>query len=278
MSTILHELLAEHKRKVAELENEIAVIYGSEDEALPTVVDEPTFDAEPTVIDWLVGGLIANETVTMLVADPGIGKSTFVSQLTLALANGLPFLGANISRPRRTLTLAAEGSRAAFRARRHATMRALGLQPTKRWTIQHPRVNDFTVGGPHFERMVKESMAELVVLDTIGYFVAGWDENSSEQWKDKLMRPLRKLTATGVSFLLVHHQPKVTESNRGNRLGRGTSAMFADCDHFWLLEGVEGDGNEARRDFVVKKNKYGRGLTSRLRFDDTNALFVEEPR
>lgn len=263
---------AEAARVTAELRDlEAAVAQIRGDLVGPAVINFPTFDAEDLEFQWLVGGMIAAQTVTMLVADPGIGKSTLMAQLTLAAASGRPFLAARIEEPMRVLMLQAEGSRAAFRARVRSARSAMGVVPPNLWHIHAPDFTDFQIGSDGLLRAVKESDARLVVMDTIGYF-AKFKENDSEEWKFKVMRPLRRLIGeTGCSVILVHHQPKQTEANKESRDGRGTSAMLADCDHFWKLETVKDE--PALRDFVVRKNKYGAEGTQRLSFDAGNALF-----
>lgn len=238
----------------------------------PPVIDGPTFAAETTDFSWLVGGLIANDTISMLVADPGLGKTTLLAQMALCLSTGNHFLAHRIPESVNVLTIAAEGSRAAFRARWTKALAPLSLQPPRRWYIQPADIgsDNWMIGSSGLEEMIRTAQPKLVILDTIGYFWRG-DENSSEEWKTKVMIPLRELVARyRTAFMLVHHRPKQTDP-RVARDARGTSAMLADVDHFLMLEPGAQDTD---RRLLIKKNKYGPSpLEENLVFDHQRAWF-----
>jgi RecA-family ATPase len=237
----------------------------------PCVSTYREFMAETVGFEWLVGGLLARQTVTMLVADPGLGKSTLMAELSLSLATGRAFLNCPATAPAKVLMLQAEGSRAAFRHRVQTAQLAMGVTEPATWFIQAPHFFDFQIGSRGLERLIKDSGAELAILDTIGYF-ARFKENDAEEWREKVMVPLRKLIdETGVSIILVHHQPKITDANKEAREGRGSGAMLGDVDHFWKLEKVRDEKDQ--RELVIRKNKYGAEPTIRLAFDKQNALF-----
>lgn len=222
---------------------------------------------------WLIRGLVPREGVIVMCADAGIGKTTLICQLTICLSRGVPFLGYGIDAPIPTLTVAAEGSRLAFRNRFLSTCRALGVEMEGlSWYVQPDRMTDYMIGSPRLEKMIHRSGAKLVVLDTIGYFHKG-DENDANDWKRYVMQPLRSLTAKyGCSFVLVHHHSKGAD-RQGWQKGRGTTAMYADCDVWMRLEKAEGAGDDAR-DLHIDKNKYGRmGFFEPLRFRATEAVF-----
>lgn len=237
------------------------------------------FETERVAFDWLIGGVLAAETTSMLVADPGIGKTTLMVQLSLCLAAGRPFLDGRVPQPVPTLMMQAEGSRGAFQARLISARHALGLSSEALpWFIQRRDFTDFQIGSSGFERAVMANGAKLVILDTLGYF-ARFNENDSSEWKARVSGPLKELSRrTGAAFILVHHQPKVTEANKDSRTGRGSSAMLADVDHFWKLETVK--DRPALRTFVMHKNRYGQSMEFDLAFDAGNALFriVEQAR
>jgi predicted ATP-dependent serine protease len=232
------------------------------------------FLSEQYDFSWLVGGLLARGALAMLVADTGLGKSTLMAQLTLCLVHARSFLGSRIQEPARVLMIQAEGARGAFQGRMNSATRALGLTERDawdKWFIQAHDFDDFRIGGPGLEAIVKDSKPDLVILDTLGYF-AKFNENDAVEWKQRVAIPLRRLSNdVGTSFILVHHPPKETEVNKGNRDARGTSAMRADCDHFWRLDQVK--GQPSLRELVVMKNRYGIAMTVELAFDAQNAIF-----
>lgn len=223
--------------------------------------------------NWLVRGLIPREGVVIMCADAGIGKTTLICQMTVCLSRGINFLNFAVDSAVPTLTVAAEGSRLAFRNRFMATCRALRVSTEGlAWYVQPDKMTDYMIGSAKLDRMIARSGAKLVVLDTIGYFHKG-DENDANDWKRHVMRPLRGLISKyGCSFVLVHHHSKGADRH-GWQKGRGTTAMFADCDVWMRLEKAE-HGTDDARELYIDKNKYGRmGFMEPLRFVSTEAIF-----
>jgi len=228
---------------------------------------------EGTAVDWLIGGLMVKGSVNMLVADPKVGKTTLVVQLALAITSGsYGIFGFNISECLPVLVVEAEGARRAFAARLATTARSMNVEIPTNGFIQADGMTDFQIGSPGLERLIAASKAGLVVLDTLGYFHTG-DENSATDWKKNVMVPLRKLTAKyGCSFLLVHHQTKESQERKGWQKGRGTAAMFGDCDLWLRMEAPDGT---AKRVLHVDGNKYGRmGYEIPLSLDTVRAIFT----
>jgi RecA-family ATPase len=114
---------------------------------------------------------------------------------------------------------------------------ALAPEQLQRWYIQSKDLDDFRLSHVTLERQIKMSGAKLVVLDTLGYFLLPGDENSSKDWKEFVMEPLRYLKRKyDCAFILIHHEGKPAEGRVGHHRGRGTSAMFGDCDTWMSLE------------------------------------------
>lgn len=192
------------------------------------------FQAEQENSVYYCGDILMEETVNILIADGGVGKTTLVTQLCLALASGTPFLGFNCSEPVSVLLLEAEGARSLYRARSGKAARTLGIKDyyvNERWSIQSKWMGDFNAGGMMVEDQIRKSGAKVVVMDTLGYFLGDGDENSAKDWKKYIMFPLRRLKAMyGCAFIILHHEGKPGEYRTGHHRGRGSSAMFGDCD------------------------------------------------
>jgi len=192
------------------------------------------FQSEQENAVYYCGDVLMEETVNILVADGGVGKTTLVTQLCLALASGTPFLGFNVTEPVSVLLLEAEGARSLYRVRSGKAAKTLGIKDyyvNNRWAIQSKWMSDFNAGGMMVEDQIRKSGAKVVVMDTLGYFLGDGDENSAKDWKQKIMFPLRRLKAMyGCAFILLHHEGKPGEYRTGHHKGRGTSAMFGDCD------------------------------------------------
>lgn len=200
------------------------------------------FQSERDSVAYYCGDVLAEETVNILVADAGVGKTTLVTQMCLSIASGRPFLGFMKTTPVPVLLLEAEGARGLFRARAEkarTTMRIPSAELSGKWFIQSRWISDFAAGGPMIESQIRRSGAKVVVIDTLGYFLGEGDENSSKDWKQRLMFPLRRLRAMyGCAFVILHHEAKPSELRTGHHRGRGTSAMFGDCDTWMSLESL----------------------------------------
>lgn len=201
------------------------------------------FQAEQDESVYYCGDILMEETVNILVADGGVGKTTLVTQLCLALASGMPFLSFPCTAPINVLLLEAEGARSLYRKRSGKAAATLGIKDyyvNPRWTIQSKWMSDFNAGGMVVEDQIRRSGAKVVVMDTLGYFLGEGDENSSKDWKQKIMFPLRRLRAMyGCAFILLHHEGKPGEMKFGHHKGRGSSAMFGDVDTWIGMESLQ---------------------------------------
>jgi hypothetical protein len=206
------------------------------------------------------------ECVCIKVDDPGelyltdgllvTHNTTLLAQMCLSLASGRPFLGIDVKEPIPVLLLEAEGARPIFRERAELCRKAMGIDPSqlKRWFIQSKDLDDFRLSHVTLERQIRMSGAKFVILDTLGYFLLPGDENSSKDWKEYVMEPLRYLKRKyDCAFTLIHHEGKPAEGKVGHHRGRGTSAMFGDCDTWMSLE----RRNFTDDDMVLIKDIYG---------------------
>ena len=269
---MLYEEEQEYLRKLDACRAVMAELRGDSPDGSPVSAAEWVSE-DLGSFNWLIRGLVPREGVVVMCADAGIGKTTLIAQMTVCLTTGSPFVGYEVDQAVPTLTVAAEGSRLAFRNRFMATCRSLRVDTAGlSWYVQPDKMTDYMIGSPKLEQMIEKSRAKLVVLDTLGYFHKG-DENDANDWKRHVMQPLRSLIGKyGCSFVLVHHHSKGADRH-GWQKGRGTTAMFADCDVWLRLEKAEGCGEDAR-DLHVDKNKYGRmGFFEPLRFISTEAIF-----
>lgn len=293
--SVAEQLRAEKERllsRVDEIEQDLSSLDGFvESEFLPIPAAE--FIREPGNFEWLVGGLIAEGSISMVAAEPRMGKTTLLVQLALCLADGREWLGHMVPRPVRTLYVLAEGSRHAFRGRFRTTCESLGIDAdTVGWHIQPASQTEFNLRSREIERLLSSAASSgigLVILDTLGYFHGG-DENDNSQWKARVMAPLRAFVARfGMSFILVHHYGKAVPGRARWERGRGASAMFGDVDHWLGLERVDLEPKEEdapehiknlllqRRELFIEKNKYGRDdYSTRLEFQKQRGTFELE--
>lgn len=272
----LREDEAKYEELLAETREDLARITGTRrDPPVPLAVAMK----EPANTRWLLNGLLVPGSTAMLAADASTGKSTLMVQMTLLLSAGRPFLEWRVTRPIPTLYISAEGARDAFLFRVKTAAQSLGVPHNVDWFITAREFNDFDLRSSGLLRQVKSSNAEIVILDTMGYFFSG-DENDASDWKRYAMDPLRRMTAeTGATFILVHHKNKRTDVD-GYHAVRGSSAMTADLDLILLLDRYEptGDtvpGDENKRVLRIAKNKYGLcgGAGFPLTYHPADAIF-----
>lgn len=227
--------------------------------------------SERTEIPWLARPFLARQTVNMLVADPGVGKTALAVQMSLLLSAGRDLLGYHVQSPMQCLYVAAEGSRPAWIARMGTAARKLevGTEGLRAF-VNPPDMRSFQIGSIGLDQMISNTMPDLVFLDTLGYF-AVFDENDASEWKQRVMVPLRGLVSKhGCSFILVHHLNKDSRAD-GWKKGRGTAAMFGDVDAYIRLDQPEPD--EPYVTLYVDKNKYAPTVAFTLAFDGVNAVF-----
>ena len=275
----MSDLRDEIVKRISETKAELSRLNGLLGEISP--MDQPVavtmedLCAEKFEWAWILGGQIGRSTIGMLIADPHVGKSTLMLQLCLAFATGSNTLGWKVETPHRVLYCFAEGARALVAERIKACAKTSGVTVPPTGFVQAPIFDDFNVKSPGFRRLIEDTRPDFCVLDALGYFGSGFDENSAVDWKKAMMIPLRELSAEfNVAFAIVHHKGKEKEDRRGWQTGRGTSAMYADVDWYWRLEAEDGDGNEMKRVLTVDKNKYGvSGQRVLLTFNKPGAFF-----
>lgn len=226
--------------------------------------------------EWLFGGVIPTGSTGVLAGDPKCGKSTLVTQMALCLAAGRdPFYNCRVTRPGKVLYIAAEGARAAYQARVRTAANSLGIKlagdEAARWFIQKKSAGDYMLGSRGLKRMVAETRPDLVVLDTLGYFHRG-NENDATDWKRHVMHPARALTAEyGCSILFVHHQTKESAERKGAQKVRGSTAILGDCDYLLQLDNVPGD--DAKKVLNLSLTKYSNVKKWDLKYSAIDARF-----
>ena len=180
----------------------------------------------------------------IVAALPNLGKSTFMLNLSIALAAGRPFLPFTPERvkPRRVLYLDYEASD--FRLQSQLfKMLDVFLPVEKRLCEQnlhfvlHPMVNNLplllTERGSikALHEYIKHHQIDLVIVDTLAQ--ATWlnDENNNSEVQRKVVMPVSQLAHhTNTAVLLIHHEGKGSEMEGENFLQfrtRGASALVA---------------------------------------------------
>lgn len=227
--------------------------------------------------EWLFGSVIPTGATCILAGEGKVaGKTTLILQMSLCLAAGKsPFYDCPVSRSAKTLYVAAEGARAALQHRIRTCARSMGISPdviSDLWHVQKKDATDYMLGSRALEKMIDESGAALVVLDTIKYFHKG-NNNDATDWVRHVMTPARALTAKyGCAFVFVDHMSKPTPERKGlHRIG-GTKSKSDDCDVIMELEPPQGEPLSDKRRLSLT-TKYAEPRCWDLRVDFTSARF-----
>lgn len=177
---------------------------------------------------WKIPNWIPNDSLVMIYAEPGVGKSFFALSFALEVARGGEWLGTPLT-PEPVLYLAGE---------RLSTLR----DRCEAWTRYHREelpqrffMPEFNGHAPHLSEedtveaislLIKEQGIKLVIIDTYATLTAGINENSSED-TGPTMASLSKLreSTCGGTVAVVHHSGK----NKANG-PRGSTAFMASAD------------------------------------------------
>lgn len=177
--------------------------------------------AEEHTVDWLVPGLVARGSITLINGQPKAGKTTLVMKLVDALATGDSFLN-RVCKSGRVLYLTENRSVAL-----QAKLELLNHYDHV-YVLDRYRREFVDTAWDDIVRMVfetaREVKADLVVLDTFMAWAQPEDENSSTDILAALDPLERAVQKTSMALLVVHHL------NKDGTSPRGSGAFQAECD------------------------------------------------
>jgi hypothetical protein len=204
--------------------------------------------------EWLCEPLIAPGRQTVLYSAPKVGKSLLALQLVVAISQGLDTLGA---RTEKTHVLYLDFENDPIHDVRERLIN-MGHGPDAFDNVSYATYPtlpplDTPEGAAHVARMIDETNAGLVVIDTIGRAVKG-EENSNDTWLDLYRQTGLMLKRKGVALLRLDHSGK--DEGRGQR---GGSAKQGDVDLVWRMSEVVRDQSyrldlEAQRMYVPEQS------------------------
>jgi hypothetical protein len=187
-------------------------------------------DVDEQFDDELVEGMIGRNAMAVIYGDSNSGKTFFAVELASCVGLGGPFLGRNTAGGLviYLATEAAESVKLRFRARR----RHFGALPQCVIVVQSPiNLFDGCADVAAILSLVREleshvgEKAVLIIGDTLARISAGANENSGEDMGVVLKHADKIRSATGATFLWIHHTGK--DQARGMR---GWSGMRAAID------------------------------------------------
>lgn len=172
-------------------------------------------------VEWIWHGYLARRNLTLLSAEPKMGKSTLLFDFLKKMNAGQPCLGlSTTSVPTALLT---EESLPLLKMRRDSLdlstlpLSVFTLRPGLTWPLAIARLKQKAVAG-----------AKLLVVDTLSRFWGVADENDAAQVV-RAMAPLVALTrAHDAAVLIIHHVRKA--GGPAGRAVRGSNALTGAVD------------------------------------------------
>lgn len=166
------------------------------------------------VREAMLGKWLLQQSLNMIHARRGTGKTWFVLGVAVALAAGVPFLGWAIDRPWRVLLVDGEMPARSLQDRLRQVMQMLGAQPAPGFLriitpdLLGRAAPDLAVLTDQAELDELAEGVDLIILDNLSALIrSGAAENDAESWVTVSDWALRH-RAAGRSILFVHHSGK----------------------------------------------------------------------
>ncbi len=196
-------------------------------------------------VELLPGRILAPGQQIAVVGEGKAGKSLLVQEWLWRMATGQPFLGDRAHAPVPVLYVDAENGHQDIQAR----LISYGAGPDRMGLLTYAsfpaiRPLDTPGGGQDLLRLVDESGAEVICLDTVSRFISG-PENDADTWLSLYRCTLLPLKRAGKSSIRLDHLGK--DSERG---ARGSSAKTQDVDHVWELRAQGGGALTLKRTYT----------------------------
>lgn len=174
----------------------------------------------------IIAPFLPAQSLSMVFAPRGLGKSWFCMQLALAVADGRKFFAWDVPAARRVLYIDGEMPQKTlvdrFRSLSHGLPSILDVLSSERLWIDDRglnlnRVEDQARVSELLEQMdTLGRQPELIIIDNLSSMTSGGDENSNSEL-DNLLQFLVRLRHKGFAILLVHHSGKGGDQRGASR-------------------------------------------------------------
>lgn len=180
-------------------------------------------------IDWLVEGMIKQQTLVMFGGMPSGGKTYLAIELMLSIASGKPFLGQYPVKQGDAVFIACEGRDSVLRrigAWTHLKNGGIDVEgayiSSREMVVTAPEQVDISI-----EQYVREIEAgginpKIIFIDTMNYSLGSAKENDANDMTQYFRRIANSLiTRFGCAVVLLHHTSKDGADIRGSSTIRG---------------------------------------------------------
>ena len=216
------------------------------------VHDNPLYDIVLTAdqlgtlppAEWLVDDLLLENSLAVLVGDPGTGKSFMAMDMAARIVTSEEWQGRRISHNGKVVYLAGEGL-SGLNNRRMAWEKFNRKPMGQDFHVVPQALQAGTPGWDYLVDYVGDVKPSLTVIDTLAKTASRYDENTPADMSKYLHECDRLRVASGGTVLVIHHT---------NKAGgyRGGSSIKGDVDTLMFLYK---EGNEL--ELYVNKNKEG---------------------
>jgi len=234
-------------------------------------------NVSPASVEWVWEGRIPRQAITLLVGNPGVGKSMLSLYLTARLSHG-ELTGS----PGRALLLSAEDPVAEVVVPRlkaaHADLASVAVPPST------PDGGEATFMLPddldRIEACVRNACVDLVVIDPLSSYL----RSSIDTWRESAVRavlaPLSRLARrNNVALVVIAHLNKREGGDPLHRIG-GSVAYPAEARSVLLLApDPDAPDDPSRRILAQAKSNFGRLAESRklvLRTTEHGLTHIED--
>jgi len=188
-------------------------------------------------VEWIVTGILPNESLISLQGRPKCGKSTFVFAMLRVLVEGGQFLESPV-RPIRVVYLS-EQNRVSFCQQVSESGIDVETENMSVMTVEDLFPSNWKMNFDAAERHMLETGAKLLVVDSWGKFAnfsQHEDEYQSGPTQERVSKLREIISITGATVLVIHH----TGKQQGRNLidaGLGATALAAQVDQAFSLSG-----------------------------------------
>lgn len=230
--------------------------YPSAETRIERIMDLESVWQKEATVEWLVEGIIPNQSVNLISAESGTGKTWLAYAIAGAVAHGVPFAGRTV---RKAPVLYLDGENPLVVVKRD--LADLGIPETPDlhvwagWNKEGPP-------GPDDSRIKSfvEEFHPLLIWDSLVEF-ANCDEQSSTEIR-AFMKKFRTLAHLGATIVVLHHTGKSSSSKQY----RGSSDIKASVDTAYVVTGKDRSGKLHELMMTPFKSRIAPGAKVGLRF------------
>lgn len=198
--------------------------------------------SEPGPIAWILERILAQQTVSILGGDAGLGKTWLGLTLGQAVASGRPWLGQFPVCQGPVLHYDEESTPVLIHHRISALRKSEADLPADLsicYRLNTGLQIDVLESVAMIERDLEEEAAALIVIDSFRACFAG-DENKSAEVRVALQYLRRIAHAWGCAILVLHHTRKISQaSNASSQMLRGSTDLRGAVDNHLFLRARE---------------------------------------